>query len=253
MNLLFQQVNVAKLKKVLMNLPEDRSDLYNTVMERIDTQDEVRRKIATTTLMWVTYVMKPLCSEELIHGVALELSPDSHNIDAELLIELDILLSSCMGLVIFNKDEGVIGLVHYTTQDYLKKRFIKSDANTSIAKTCLRYFELDMFSDPPVIRYELKTLMTNYRLCGYAAQYWGYHAYESQEEDINWVIFSCLCTQRKRNMIEQFEKCGQYFLLYLPSQFSLLHLVSMYGLSQTCAALLNLDSLLSNLIKITSN
>jgi hypothetical protein len=232
----------------LDKLPEKLANAYDDVMDRISHQDDARKTIADTALTWIVYAKERLQTNALLHAIEVGLDPQVTDIDNDDLIGLDLLLSSCAGLVIVNNEDGIIRLVHYTTQDYLETRFQRVDANTFIAKTCLTYFGLNVFSEPPETKDAVKSLMKKHTLSGYAAKYWGYHAHESREEDLEQAILSTLCTQRKRDMIDRFEQLHQYSEIYYLSRFSLLHLISMYGLSRSCVTLLNPDIVLSDLI-----
>jgi hypothetical protein len=252
MRLLSGHVKRKRMLSALHELPENLHNAYDDVMDRISHQDHARKTIAVMALTWIVYAKELLHSDALLHAIEVGLDPETTNIDNDDLIGIDLLLSSCAGLVIMNNEDGIIQLVHYTTQDYLEMRFQRVDANTSIAKTCLAYFRLDVFSESLESEDVLKGLMKKYRLSGYAAKYWGHHAYEGREEDLEQAILSTLCTRRKRDMIDRIEDLRQYSRIQFSSLFSLLHLISMYGLSRTCATVISRDVVLSDLIEITS-
>jgi hypothetical protein len=240
---------LAALDKLAEKLP----DAYDDIMNRIYHQDDERKTIAVTALIWIVYAKERLQTDALLHAIEVGLDPQVTDIDNDDLIGLDLLLSSCAGLVIVNNEDGIIRLVHYTTQDYLETKFQRVDANIFITKTCLTYFGLNVFSEPLENEDGLKSLIKKHPLSGYATKYWGYHAHDSREEDLEQVILSTLCTQRKRDMIHQLEQLDRYYAIYPLSRFSLLHLISMYGLWRTCVTLLNPDIILSDLIEIASN
>jgi hypothetical protein len=233
-----------RIHAALDKLPEKLPDAYEEVMERIDRQAEDQRTMAVTALTWITHAKERLTVDVLLHAIAVCLEPKRTDVNEHDLVDVELLLSSCMGLVIVNKEDRVIRLVHFTTQDYLKTRFPSVDANTSIAGICLTYLGFDMFSDPPETKDALKDLMDKYALSGYAARCWGDHAREGREEEIEQLILSTLRTQEKRDMIARFDKFRPYYLLGEPARFSCLHLFSIYGLSRLCSTLLNQDVVL---------
>jgi hypothetical protein len=94
------------------------------------------------TLKWLTYAREALTFEELQHAIAISLNPDLSELDANDLIDVDVLLASCLGLVVLNKEDKVIRLVHYTTQRYLEKNFIKVGANATFARASMTYLSL---------------------------------------------------------------------------------------------------------------
>jgi hypothetical protein len=223
----------------------------------------------------------------LLRAIALSLEPDMERLEEEDLIDIELLLSSCAGLVILNQEDGVIRLVHYTTQDYLEWQLAKVEANTSIARVCLMCFGLEglrkipeaeytpfpvswhslsfdmppSFSPappplppplPPPFETRIRSpapvrqmnLKSTELLAGYAGSYWGVHAREGREEDLEELILSTLRTEDIRHRIDLYD-----FAFRFPgagvgdSRLSLLHLVSRYGLSRICTKLLNQDKL----------
>jgi len=148
MRLLSRQVTQRRIKVALDKLPEKLGDAYNEIWDRIfgqdkdkDDQDEDIQTIARAALTWITYAKERLTVEMLLHAIASWLDPELKRIEAEDLIELELLLSSCVGLLILNQEDGVIRLVHYTTQDYLERQLPRIEANTSIARICLTQLE----------------------------------------------------------------------------------------------------------------
>jgi hypothetical protein len=244
MTLLSGHIKRTKIIAVLDKLTDDVEDAYNGVMDRIYAQDEERRKIAITALKWITYSKERLNVDELLHAIELGLDPECKDIDNDDLVDLDQLLSCCAGLLILNIKDGTIQLFHYTTQDFLKTRFLKADAHTSLAKFCLTYLTLDAFSDPPEEERKLRSVMRTYPLCSYAARYWGYHSRLGLETNIVAAILSTLSNQKKRDMMANIE---EFHLGYGQSRRrTVLHLTARYGLYEACCTILNHQLALSS-------
>src|SRR5271154_6457625 len=178
MELLARLVTPNRIRAALDKLPEKLPDAYEEVMGRIDRQDEDQRTMAVTALTWIAHAKERLKVDVLLHVIAVCLEPKRTDVNESDLVDVELLLSSCAGLVIVNKEDRVIRLVHFTTQDYLKTRFRSVDANTSIARICLTYLSFDVFSDPPETEDAFKDLMNKYALSVYAAVCWGDHARE---------------------------------------------------------------------------
>jgi hypothetical protein len=251
MQLLSGQVNRKKFRAALVILPKTRDDLYLTVMERITSQDEVRQTIAVTALTWITYAKSRLNIDQLLHAIAVNLDPEIEDIEPDDLIDVELLLSSCLGLVILNKEDRIVRLVHYTVQDYLEKKFPKLDANTSIAKTSMTY--LDLAVDLPSTSKErmeynvsesylyrefmtekLHVLDRKYTLAAYAARCLGVHVREGNEKALTRNVLDFLSSQAKRDLNTYFT----YFLEQMAFGFTQLHFLSMFGLSYVCRAYL---------------
>jgi len=110
MTLLSGQISRNKIRQALEKLPDRLYDTYDTIMDRIGKQDEERKMIATTALTWITCARKRLKVEELVHAILVSLDPEIGDIETDDLIDVDVLLSSCLGLVVLNK-EGVVEYV----------------------------------------------------------------------------------------------------------------------------------------------
>ena len=253
MELLSGKVNRRKFRAALAELPKTRDDIYATVMERITGQDEARQMIATTALIWITYAKERLHVDQLLHAIAVNLDPEIEDIETDDLIDIELLLSSCLGLVVINKGDGIVRLVHYTTQDYLETNFPKLDANTFIAKATMKYldFAVDLSStseemkeytsDPylyqDMMRKRLETLDEKYELAAYAAKYVGVHVREGDEKGLSRDVLVFLSAQER--------EATSYFKSFLEretSGVSKLHFLSIYGLSCVCGAYLIEDT-----------
>jgi ankyrin repeat protein len=108
---------------------------YNEIMDRIDGQREEDRVLARRTLSWIAYAKRPLHVSELVEALAIESSIPQ--IDPDNILDLDLMLSVCAGLVIV--DEGDVRLVHYTTQLYLDavQETAFPNAQMEITSTCM--------------------------------------------------------------------------------------------------------------------
>lgn len=73
--------------------------------------------IAHSTFTWVVNAKRPLTVQEL--QVALAIESGAKKLDVDNLLDIEIILSVCAGLVIVNEQLSVVRLVHYTTQEYL--------------------------------------------------------------------------------------------------------------------------------------
>ena len=105
------------VRQALDALPEDLYSNYEIAIQRINAQSEEDRKTARSTITWVANAKRPLTIAEL--QVALAVEPGMRQLDEENLMDIDIILSVCAGLVIVDKGSSVVRLVHYTTQEYL--------------------------------------------------------------------------------------------------------------------------------------
>ncbi|KAJ7270989.1 ankyrin repeat-containing domain protein [Mycena rebaudengoi] len=139
---------VKAVRDALQNLPEDLEHTYDEAMpDRIEAQNKDDTDIARRTLIWVANTKRPLTVFELQEALAID--PDSRAFDADGLLDVEIILSVCVGLVIVEASQwfgldprySIVRLVHLTIQEYLERvrptRF--PEAQTEITRNCLVY------------------------------------------------------------------------------------------------------------------
>ena len=183
------KTSVKSVKKALENLPEGVNGLdlaYNGALQRIESQRDGHRLLAKRLLGWVTYSERPMKVTEVQHAFAIE--PDTPNLDEENLSDPREIVGFCAGLVIVDEETQVIRLVHYTTQEYLRRNgdTILPSAQQDIAVSCLTYLLYDQFAvgwndDPDLNRMSDVHAAGEKRLhrhpfLDYAARYWATHA-----------------------------------------------------------------------------
>ncbi|KAJ7444213.1 ankyrin repeat domain-containing protein [Mycena latifolia] len=164
---------IKAVRETLQHLPKNLKHTYDEAMERINHQTEEDRQMGILALTWVARAKRPLSAAELREALAIE--PESSFLDTDNLLDMDIILSACAGLMIVDDAVSVVRLIHYTTQDYLDS--IRSErfplAHTTIVSTCLTYlsfpkFEVlpkdwqqreDLFAGHPFLKYAQYCLM----------------------------------------------------------------------------------------------
>ena len=189
MDSLRDQTSIKSVRKALETLPEGVNGLdlaYNGALQRVESQRDGFRLLAKRLLGWVTYSERLMTVTEVQHALAIE--PDTPDLDEENLSDLGEILGFCAGLVIVDEETQVIRLVHYTTQDYLRRNgdTILPSAQQDIAVSCLTYLLYDQFAvgwdddrnpnwalDVPAAG--VKRLQ-RHPFLDYAARYWATHA-----------------------------------------------------------------------------
>ena len=112
---------------------------YEETLTRIKSQLSGFASLARKTLMWLVYAKRELSVEELRYALAIE--ENSSELDEENLEDADQIISVCKGLVKIDHETENVRLVHYTTQEYLKRvlPYWVPDAQEIITKDCLQY------------------------------------------------------------------------------------------------------------------
>ncbi|KAJ7241252.1 ankyrin repeat-containing domain protein [Mycena rebaudengoi] len=151
---------VKAVRAALQNLPEDLEQTYDEAMEQINAQNKEDREIARRTLIWVANAKRSLTVVELQEALAID--PASKALDADGLLDIEIILSVCVGLAIVDVSQysRIARLVHLTIQEYLDRvqpiRF--PGAQTEITQHCLAYIS---YNDPRNL-YEQRGLLLSY-------------------------------------------------------------------------------------------
>ncbi|KAJ7483609.1 ankyrin repeat domain-containing protein [Mycena latifolia] len=138
---------IKAVREALQHLPKDLQHTYDEAIERINHQTEEDKQLGLLALTWVANAKRPLSVAELREALAIE--PQSTFLDVNNLLDIDIILSVCAGLIIVDGTVSVVRLVHYTAQAYLDS--IQSQAfpsaHTIIVSTCLTYLSFREFED----------------------------------------------------------------------------------------------------------
>ncbi|KAJ7444186.1 ankyrin repeat domain-containing protein [Mycena latifolia] len=140
---------IKAVREALHHLPKDLQHTYDEAMERINHQTEDDRQLGMLALTWVANAKRPLSAAELREALAIE--PESTFLDMDNLLDTDIILSACAGLIIVDEAVSVVRLIHYTTQDYLDSIQSKQFplAHITIVSTCLTYLSFPEFEVIP--------------------------------------------------------------------------------------------------------
>ncbi|KAJ7444028.1 ankyrin repeat-containing domain protein [Mycena latifolia] len=137
---------VKAVREALQHLPKNLNHTYEEAMNRIKNQNEDDRQLALQALTWVAYAKRPLSVAELREALAIE--PDATTLDVDNLLDINIVLSVCAGLIIVDEVMSVVRLIHFTTQGYFDsiQQIQFPDAHTTIASQCLAYLSFEEFS-----------------------------------------------------------------------------------------------------------
>lgn len=164
--------SVQGVRAALQYLPEDLDSTYEDLLQRVFAQSERSVKRAKRLISWISCTTRPLTVEEI--QTALAIKPDDTYVKDDALPDIDILLSSCAGIVTIDEEAQVLRFVHYTFQEYFARKFSSTalkDVNIEISLTCLTYLlfeefkngwctnDLDMdrrFERNPLLRYAAK-------------------------------------------------------------------------------------------------
>lgn len=200
---LAKEDNKRDLRQALGSLPTELNGTYRQTMARIESQDKHRVKRAHQVITWILHARRALSIEEL--QCALAIKTGDTNFDKDGLVSIDVLLSTCHGLVVVDRQSGllnqppgreatpkvlnVVRFVHYTTEEFFEQ--IRTTTypfgHELLAKVCITFlsftdFSCDSFFAERTYKNlhtnsrELETLKERYPLLAYSARNWGNHA-----------------------------------------------------------------------------
>ena len=167
----------------LVHLPTDLDEIYDSALDRIGKQSEEDVALAWRVLSWTVRATKHLTSEELQHALAAD--EDCNKLDADALIDMDLFVSVCAGLVVFDSENSRVRLVHHTAQEYFEKRGrdLMPNADLNIASTCLRYLSFRETAGTSESNTSFFMKITAYPFLEYAAKNWGKHVLRHKNSD----------------------------------------------------------------------
>jgi hypothetical protein len=118
--------------------------VYEDAVERIKGQVK-DQELATQALSWITCAKRPLATLEPQHALAVE--PGAPKLDEDNLPQIEDIVSVCAGLVTVDEENGIIRLVHYTTQEYFERTQTQwlPRAEANITTICVTYLFFDVF------------------------------------------------------------------------------------------------------------
>lgn len=178
------------------------------------------------------YRARPLTIQELQHALAVHTG--TSDFDNDDLIDEEVLISVCLGIVAIEPESGLVRLIHYTAKDYLIKHPVQEplDARTKMAKTCLTYLGYEEFSSGYCENHkQLEARLEKYPFYWYAARWWGVHMANIKDLEVLTQALRFLVDKaRLRAAGELMYNFDDGMSRYFPRNFGGLHIVAKFGL-----------------------
>lgn len=212
-NSLVDKTTLYRLDEALDDLPRGNLALhqaYTTSMKRLQNQRPGFRRLAERTLTLLSCAERMLTVRELQDALSVRVGDT--RLDAGRREFPSIIASACVGLVVVDDENGVVGLVHETTREYLvthmcciapqdmsgspgrdheicndmTNRMALKEAHRNLANICLTYLAFDVFESGkqwwPQESRAKRAL--DYPFYEYANHSWGYHARAAEDDMI---------------------------------------------------------------------
>ncbi|KAH6876899.1 hypothetical protein BKA70DRAFT_1576531 [Coprinopsis sp. MPI-PUGE-AT-0042] len=172
--------SVYEVEQTLAAFPTDIEDLYLQTWQRILAQVPSKSLLARNTLTWVIHATRSLTIQELQRAVAT--CPDTHKFVPDRLVQEDVLIGLCHGLVDVEEKTQLVRLVHYTAKDCMERLVTETipQPHTLISAVCLAQLTEHGFQSTALADYyELKEFLQAEPLLEYAYNSWSTHAQKS--------------------------------------------------------------------------
>ncbi|SCO06135.1 related to nucleoside phosphorylase [Fusarium fujikuroi] len=202
---------------------------YEQAMERINGQRPGEKELAMQVLSWITCAKRQLTTSELRYALATKTGKSE--LDRGDLTHVGDMVSVCAGLVTVDEGSDIIRLVHYTTQEYLKRTRDGwfRDPESVIATACVTHLSFNLFETGFCkTDHKFEERLRSNPFYNYAAHNWGHHALEDLTS--NTVVINFLRSKAKSDYSQQ-----------VPRRMTGLHLAGFFGVSKAVDTLLRLE------------
>ena len=172
----------GRRQRLLKTMTEglDLNDVYGATLERIGKQGGEKTRLGMAALMWVSHSERLLQLDELYYALALEIG--STDINLQRIPSVEVLLSSCLGLLIIDREASTVRLIHFTLQEHLLTRpNLFGPTHSIMAETCLTYLNFQAIKD---ITSTLSALPWSTPFLKYCSLHWGAHAKRGASKEV---------------------------------------------------------------------
>ncbi|KAH6884738.1 hypothetical protein BKA70DRAFT_136376 [Coprinopsis sp. MPI-PUGE-AT-0042] len=172
------------VEKTLKEFPPGIADVYAKTWTRIMKQSSKKAHLAKSVFVWVTHATRSLTVDELRHAVAR--CTDTFKFDSTLMVPAETLVSVCCGLIIIEKESGLVRLLHYTAKDVLQRLVLQTTPSPHglLAAICMDRLSDAGFQHSTIASSEaLERTLDSTPLLVYAYYSWSHHGRESMGHD----------------------------------------------------------------------
>ena len=153
----------SDIRARLGRLPKGLTGVYNEIMNSIQSQPDCNLSLVTNALQWMLVSKRPPTPAELV--AAAELNPprsvSAHNPPVPLqkpTLAVELLIHSCEGLLLLDKQLDVVRFSHLSVQEYLETRneiwgISVMDAQLFVSESCLWTLQYEHYLSSPLYEY----------------------------------------------------------------------------------------------------
>ena len=147
------------VRQTLRDLPVGLVQTYERILLKISKIPLPRQEIALRAFKWTVCSRRPMKAEELQEAVAFD--GLDHSWDKDKIPDKDLMIETCRGLLVRDKEDGTVRFAHYTVQQYLLSapaigtRFQishRSEAEAFVGEVCVTYLSFSDFETQVALR-----------------------------------------------------------------------------------------------------
>ncbi|KUL83144.1 hypothetical protein ZTR_10995 [Talaromyces verruculosus] len=239
-------VTIHQMRKALQRSPQGLQQALEATIQRIDSQSSARKTLARRLLGWIMVAERRPKLDEVVTAFAVE---EGEELQPDNIPNTDILLQVCAGLVVLNKQDNTLGLVHAFAYEVLHLTLPKKETNLDIARTCVGYLSLQpLVAGPCTSSTEMIKRLDALAFLDYSSKYWGQHFILGDcEKDLEPQVLKLLNDTALRNSAFQALQFRRDFVntavteeLFqsLPKKPEALHLAAYWGLTYIAGKIL---------------
>ncbi|KAL4737141.1 hypothetical protein BDV11DRAFT_161004 [Aspergillus similis] len=237
--------SINQIRKALRKPHANLHQAFQTTVDRIQSQSKGRSSLARRLLCWVSYAKRRLKLQEILCAFSVE---EGEEFDPDNKPNSGVLLRACHGLVVVDRVDGTVGLVHTTAYEFFRNgNVLGQEGDYDIARTSLQYLIMSNIS-PCMTSTELLKRIETLEFLDYSARYWGQHICGPDEErQLEGLITKLLRESETRNgafQVLQYRQefadasLGEEMLQSIPTDLGTLHVAAYWGLAHTTEMLL---------------
>lgn len=147
------------IRQTLRDLPIGLVQTYERILLKIGKVPLPKQKIALRAFKWIVCSRRPMRADELQEAVAFD--GFDHFWDKDKIPDKDLMIETCRGLLVRDKEDGAVRFAHYTVQQYLLSapaigtRFqisSRSEAEAYVGEVCVTYLSFSDFETQIALR-----------------------------------------------------------------------------------------------------
>ena len=147
------------IRQTLRDLPVGLVQTYERILLKISEFPLPRQEIALRAFKWTVCSRRPMSAEELQEAVAFDISDRSW--DRDKIPDKDLMIETCRGLLVRDKEDGAVRFAHYTVQQYLLsvpaigtlfQISPRSEAEAFVGGICVTYLDFSDFETQVALR-----------------------------------------------------------------------------------------------------